>query len=228
LGFKVSSVVVCVPVSFRNLEREHTKKVFTELGLTVSRLIDEPVAAAVAYDIHKITTGNRRVLVFDLGGGTFDVTTLWVAKSGSITVLGTAGDGHLGGQDFDQVVFRLIQSVCPSVTVQQAEDVKIALTSSPQVHFTGSDGCRRLVTESEFAAAAEILLKRMAEEIDVALDNQMMQKSDFDDLVLVGGGSRMPIVRKLLKHLFADTKVKFHDSLDPDTVVAIGAANVLD
>jgi molecular chaperone DnaK (HSP70) len=229
LGFRVNSVVVCVPVSFRNLEREHTRKVFTELGLTVTRLVEEPVAAAVAYDIHKITSGNRRVVVFDLGGGTFDVTTLWVAKSGSITVLGTTGDSHLGGQDFDQAILGLLRQKCPDMTVDLAEQVKIALTTQKVVKsMKTASGCNLEISETQFQEISRDLLQRIAREIVQALENQMMDKKDIDDVVLVGGGSRMPIVRNLLKTFFFDTHAQFHDSLDPDTVVALGAANILD
>jgi len=228
LGLSVSSVVVCVPVSFRNLEREHTKRVFFNLGLSISRIIEEPVAAAVAYDLHKITSGNRKALIFDLGGGTFDVTVLWVAESGSITVLGSSGDPGLGGQDFDSLLLPLLRQQCPAAGILDAEAAKIALTENDSVSVD-IHGCRAAVSAAEFEAGCQILLEKMSEIVTLALEDQMMKPDNVEDLVLVGGASRMPVVRKFLKRFFANSpKTRFHDNLDPDTIVALGAANILD
>ena len=228
-GFTVKSVVICVPVSFRNLEREHTRKVFTGLGLSISRVIDEPVAAALAYDLHKITRDNRKVMVFDLGGGTLDITILWAAATGSITVLGSAGDAKLGGQDFDRVMWSVLQSQCKDVTIQEAEELKIKLTTeNPASMKTRAFGCSMTISNDEYATASESLMQRIKSELDLSLENQMMAPDQVDDVVLVGGSSRMPIIRSLLLEYYSGTKAIFRDSLNPDTVVALGAANVLD
>ena len=227
LDLSASVVVVCVPVSFRTLEREHTRKVFQSLGLTLASTVEEPVAAAVAYNLHRITEGNRRALIFDLGGGTFDVTVLWVAESGSITVLGSSGDAAVGGQDFDAVLLPLLTEQCPGATMADAEAAKIELTDRDEV-TRAIGACNARVSNSEFEAVSSELLLKISEKVTLALEDQMLKAEDVEDLVLVGGASRMPIIRKFLKKYFAHSpKTRFHDSLDPDTVVALGAANIL-
>jgi molecular chaperone DnaK len=226
--YKIQSAVICVPVSFDNTQREHTKLIYKSLGISVSRVIEEPIAAAMAYNLHNIS--NRRVLVFDVGGGTTDITLLWVAaNSGSITVLSTSGDSKLGGRNFDQIVLDILNQKCPGEekewTVFDAETVKIQLSGAELVQV--DEECE--ITEIDLIEGGQELLDKIANLIDYVLDAVSVDVMDIDDIVMVGGSSRMPVLNKMLmKYFKSNPNIQIHNHLNPDTVVAIGAANILD
>ncbi|EER04709.1 Heat shock 70 kDa protein, putative [Perkinsus marinus ATCC 50983] len=228
-------VVICVPVEFNQLQRDATRRVYEELGLTVTRLIDEPVAAAVAYNLHQRSGGasSRVVVVFDLGGGTLDVSVLQVATfSGSINVLSTSGDQQLGGQDFDRVLAKLINQKCKRQNPDHpehysnvmAERVKRELTVRENTTVCGG----QLITRDEFAEAASELLDRIYDTMHRSMRLVMLDPEYVSDVVFAGGASRMPIVQDTVYAAFEDADPRFHTELDPDLLVALGAANIVD
>ncbi|CAE7257539.1 HSPA5 [Symbiodinium natans] len=246
LGFEISRVVICVPAKFGVAETKATQESFERAGMKVMRILEEPTAAAVAYNLHQ-GEGVRHVLVYDIGGGTLDTSLLYM-NGNAVSVLSVAGDDHLGGSDFDTQMRRLLESKlergeartsaagvgkesCDSSGLHiLAEAVKIRLSNNSQAEaICHSDGIDRVlvVTRAEFEESAAELFGRAMAPVQKVLDDQMMTADYIDDVVLVGGASRMPKLRELLQEFFGPTK-RLHTEIDPDITVAWGAASVLD
>jgi molecular chaperone DnaK (HSP70) len=246
VGYPIYRAVICVPAKFSQNQTKATQQAFEKAGFKVMRVLEEPTAAAVAYNLHK-SGAVKHVLVYDLGGGTLDTSLLYM-NGRSISLLGVAGDDHLGGSDFDLrmrtlLEAKVVNSAAPEVPPMPlqgcdrnglgivAEEAKIKLSSadSVEVHCLADDGKARVmtVTRAEFEEACKDLFDRSMAPVEKALADQMMTADNIDDIVLVGGASRTPKIRTLLKGYLGEGK-RLHTEIDPDTVVAYGAANILD
>ena len=256
LGHEViTSAVICVPAAFGPEQIKATAEAFKLAGLRVARILKEPVAAAVAYGLNRVK-GIDHILVYDFGGGTLDVSVLYV-QDGSVEVVANFGDNDLGGTDFDHclahtihervateksddsVTIKLLEEKdslldnCdePSAFIRLAETLKIALTDSE----TASIRCRRRentvieATVSRKAFETTLcghLFDRAIKVVRDTLETSMIRSSEIDEVVLVGGTSRIPKVRTDLK--LALNVSKLNTDIDPDITVAIGAASVID
>ena len=241
LGEPVTQAVITVPAYFNDAQREATQVAGTIAGLEVLRIVNEPTAAALAYGLEK--EGDRNVAVYDLGGGTFDITILHVGD-GVFEVKSTNGDTHLGGDDFDQrLVKHLVEefhkregmdpSTDPSAAQrlrQAAEDAKIELssltTSEINLPFITADqtGPKHLVqslTRAKVEALTEDLIEKTVGPCEAALNDAGLAASDIDDVILVGGMTRMPAVVERVRAIFGKEPNR---SINPDEVVALGAA----
>ena len=241
LGETVDQAVITVPAYFNDSQRNATKNAGEIAGLKVLRIINEPTAAALAYGLDKLA--NETILVFDLGGGTFDVSVLDVGE-GVFEVKSTAGDSHLGGDDFDNKVvdwlaseFKKEQGVDlmkDRAAVQRlreaAERAKIELSSQVSTHInlpyiTAVDNEPKHLdinlTRSKFEELTSDLMERVKKPFNTALEDAKMKPTEVDEVILVGGSSRMPQVQELVKSL---TGKDPNRSVNPDEVVAIGAA----
>lgn len=241
LGTKVDSAVITVPAYFDDSQRKATKDAGEIAGLNVLRIINEPTAASLAYGLEK--KGNETILVFDLGGGTFDVSILEVSE-GLVQVVSTSGDSHLGGDDFDQkIVAWLVTEFKKESGVdltqdrqavqrlrEAAEKAKIELstlvTTEINLPFiTTVDGQPQhlvmTLTRAKFDELCLDLLERIKRPFQQALDDAKLKAQEVDEIVLVGGSSRMPMVNDLVKSI---TGKEPNRSVNPDEVVAIGAA----
>ncbi len=242
LGEKVDRAVITVPAYFNDSQRQATKDAGEIAGLKVERIINEPTAAALAYGLEK--KKNARIAVFDLGGGTFDVSILDVGD-GVFEVLGTSGDGHLGGDDFDQ---RLIDFIADEFRKKEgidvrkdamalqrlkeaAEKAKIELSNQLEtavnLPFITADqnGPKHLqvtVTRSRFEDLCKDLFDRLRGPCEQALKDAKLNPKDVQEVVLVGGSIRIPKVQELAKEIFQTQELD--RSINPDEVVAIGAA----
>lgn len=253
MGYDIKRAVICVPAKFGVQEAKATRLAFEQAGFKVMRVLDEPTAAAVAYNLHK-DTGARTVLVYDIGGGTLDTSLLFM-NGHAVSMLGVAGDDRLGGSDFDKKVLKLLQEKLPTAAEseappsdkfgvsplhlcdrnglhQLAEEAKIRLSSEATVEVqcldTSSKSARTIgITVKEFEDASKDLFDRAIHPVEKVLEDQRMEASDVDDVVLVGGASRTPRLRTLLREYFGDGK-RLHTDIDPDVTVAYGAANILD
>lgn len=244
LGYPVHRAVICVPAKFGSAETKATVKAFEQGGIKVMRVLEEPTAAAIAYNLHK-GEGVRHVLVYDIGGGTLDTSLLYM-NARTVNVLGVAGDDNLGGSDFDHRVQALLEAklaagVAPGAPASGlehcatglgvlAERAKIALSgeASAEVRCLAEDGRSRdmRVTREEFEKASADLFARAVNPINKVLEEQHMSTDDINDIVLVGGASRMPQLRELIRQLFGSKRM--HTEIDPDVTVAYGAANIVD
>mmetsp|Transcript_58520 Transcript_58520/g.136755 ORF Transcript_58520/g.136755 Transcript_58520/m.136755 type:complete len:416 (+) Transcript_58520:71-1318(+) len=245
-GYPISRAVISVPAKFSSEGIQATRLAFERAGFKVMRVLEEPFAAAVAYNLHK-SEGVRQVLVYDIGGGTLDVSALYM-NGQAVNLMGVAGDEHLGGSDFDHRMREVLEEKLPSAEVLHktdadvarcdrgyllvaSEQAKIALSSdlSTEVKCVADDGnVRRIViTQQEFEHACTSLYERALRPVEQVLNDMMMSPGDIDDVVLVGGASRMPRVRQLLQDFFGEDK-KLHTEVDPDVTIAYGAANILD
>jgi len=242
LGTTVTEAVITVPAYFNDAQRQATKEAGEIAGLKVSRIINEPTAAALAYGIDK-KGKDEKIAVYDLGGGTFDISILEVGD-GVFEVLSTNGDTHLGGDDFDQVIidwladeFNKEESIDlrkDPMALQRlkeaAEKAKIELSSStkteinlPYVTATAS-GPKHLVrtlTRAKFEQLSDSLVKRSMEPVEKALKEAGLTTADIDEVILVGGSTRIPIIQEDVKKYFGKEP---HKGVNPDEVVAIGAA----
>jgi molecular chaperone DnaK len=242
LGEKVTEAVVTVPAYFNDAQRQATKDAGRIAGLEVLRIINEPTAAALAYGLDK--KGNETVLVFDLGGGTFDVSILDVGD-GVVEVRATSGDTHLGGDDFDR---RLVDHIADEFQTQEgidlrkdpqalqrlfeaAEKAKIELSAVTQTQvnlpFITADqnGPKHLVTtimRSTFEQITNDLLDRCLGPVQQAMTDAKVTANDIDEVILVGGSTRMPAVQNLVRRLTAGKDPNM--TVNPDEVVAVGAA----
>ncbi len=242
LGEKVTEAVITVPAYFNDAQRQATKDAGKIAGLDVKRILNEPTAAALAYGLDK-KKSNEKVAVFDLGGGTFDISVLELGD-GVFEVRSTDGDTHLGGDDFDQ---RLIDYLADEFKKQEgidlrkdpmalqrlkeaAEKAKIELSSRTDTEVNlpfitaTQDGPKHLViniTRAKFEALCADLFDRMLEPCRRAMKNAKLEVSDIDEVVLVGGSTRIPKVQEMVKQFFGKEPNK---SVNPDEVVAIGAA----
>jgi heat shock protein 5 len=239
LGEKVTHAVVTVPAYFNDAQRQATKDAGTIAGMTVMRIINEPTAAAIAYGLDK-KDGEKTILVFDLGGGTFDVTLLTI-DSGVFEVLATNGDTHLGGEDFDQRVMKYLlkkfekdhnkDASKDKRAVQklrrEVERVKRALSSQHQARleiesfFEGVDYSETL-TRARFEELNIDLFKKTLLPVQKVLEDAALKKSDVDEIVLVGGSTRIPKVQQLIKDFFNGKEP--NRGVNPDEAVAYGAA----
>jgi len=242
LGMGVSEAVITVPAYFNDAQRQATKEAGEIAGLTVKRIINEPTAAALAYGLDKKDV-DQKIIVFDCGGGTHDVSVLELGD-GVFEVKATDGDTHLGGDDFDQVIidwlaeeFKKDESIDlreDAMALQRlkeaAEKAKIELSSTtsteinlPYVTATAS-GPKHLVrtlTRASFEQLADSLIKRTIKPCEEALKGAGYGKSDIDEVILVGGSTRIPAVVDAVKAFFSKDPSK---GVNPDEVVAIGAA----
>jgi len=221
LGGPIEGVVITVPAYFDDAQRQATRDAGRLAGLEVMRLMAEPTAAAVAYGLDR---GSKGVYaVFDLGGGTFDISILKLVD-GVFEVKATGGDSALGGDDLDRAIATGIlgtlerAQVAPAVA--EARRVKEALTTAETARFT-LGAIARTVTRADLAAWAQPLLERCAKSCRRALKDAEVAKADLDGVILVGGSTRSPVVRDFVAELFGKTPLA---DLDPDQVVALGAA----
>ena len=237
LGESITKAVITVPAYFNDSQRQATKDAGMIAGLEVLRIINEPTAASLAYGLQKKTQGT--IAVYDLGGGTFDISILKL-KNGIFEVLATNGDTHLGGDDFDQILADLILSEIRSEYgldlsnhpdhVQairlEAERAKIRLSeeASTAVDLDLPDGKRRFsreFTRSQLEGLCAALVERTLGPCRFALKDSGLTPNDIDEVVLVGGSTRMPMVRQQVEMFFGKQP---HCDLNPDEVVALGAA----
>jgi len=239
LGKKVTHAVVTVPAYFNDAQRQATKDAGVIAGMHVMRIINEPTAAAIAYGMDK-KEGEKNVLVFDLGGGTFDVSLLTI-DNGVFEVVSTNGDTHLGGEDFDQRVMehfiklykkkkgkdlrkdnRAVQKLR-----REVEKAKRALSSAHQVRievesmFDGEDFSESL-TRAKFEELNMDLFRGTMKPVQKVLEDADMQKKDVDEIVLVGGSTRIPKIQQLVKEFFNGKEPS--RGINPDEAVAYGAA----
>jgi molecular chaperone DnaK len=242
LGQTVTEAVVTVPAYFNDSQRQATKEAGEISGLKVQRIINEPTAAALAYGMDK-GGKDKKIAVYDLGGGTFDISILELGD-GVFEVLSTNGDTHLGGDDFDQVIIDFLAEEFKNseqidlrkdpMALQRlkeaAEKAKIELSSSAQTEINlpyvtaTSSGPKHLVTtltRAKFEKLSDTLVKRSMEPVKKALKDASLTKNDIDEVILVGGSTRIPIIQKEVEALFGKKPSK---GVNPDEVVAVGAA----
>ena len=242
LGQSVTEAVITVPAYFNDAQRQATKEAGEIAGLTVKRIINEPTAAALAYGLDKMSK-DMKIVVFDCGGGTHDVSVLELGD-GVFEVLATDGDTHLGGDDFDQTLidhlvdeFKKENGMDISkdpMALQRlreaAEKAKIELSSSPQTEINlpyvtaDSTGPKHLVmtiTKSKFDQLTRSLVDRTIKPCESALKNAKLKPSDIDEIILVGGSTRIPAIQEAVKKFFGKEPSK---GVNPDEVVALGAA----
>ena len=241
LGEKVTSAVITVPAYFNDAQRQATKDAGKIAGLDVLRIVNEPTAAALAYGLEK--DKSEKVLVFDLGGGTFDVSILEIGD-GVHEVLSTSGDTHLGGDDFDQ---KIINWICEEFKKQEgmdltsdkqamqrikeaAEKAKCELSSVVETTISlpyitaDANGPKHLeltLSRAKFEDLSRDLLDRCKKPVEQALSDAGLSKNDINEVVLVGGSTRIPAVQQLVKEY---TGKEPNQSVNPDEVVAVGAA----
>lgn len=239
LGEKVTHAVVTVPAYFNDAQRQATKDAGTISGMTVMRIINEPTAAAIAYGLDK-NDGEKNILVFDLGGGTFDVTLLTI-ENGVFEVLSTNGDTHLGGEDFDQRVMKYFikkfkkengKDIAKDKKAMQklrreVERVKRSLSSQHQARLEieslidGLDFSETL-TRARFEELNLDLFKKTLTPVKKVLEDGGLKKTELDEIVLVGGSTRIPKVQQLIKDFFNGKEP--NRGINPDEAVAFGAA----
>jgi molecular chaperone DnaK len=243
LGTEVTGAVITVPAYFNDAQRQATKEAGEIAGLEVKRIINEPTAAALAYGMDKKAT-DQKIVVFDLGGGTHDVSILELGD-GVFEVLSTDGDTHLGGDDFDQVIIDwLVQEFKDEnggidlskdpMALQRLKDaaekakIELSSTSSSEInlpYIMPVDGVPkhlvRSLSQAKFEQLADELIKRTIEPCASALKAADLSKSDIDEVILVGGSTRIPAVQAAVKEYFGKEPSK---GVNPDEVVAVGAA----
>ncbi|MBW6463860.1 MAG: molecular chaperone DnaK [Dethiobacteria bacterium] len=241
LGEKVTDAVITVPAYFNDAQRQATKDAGKIAGINVLRIINEPTAASLAYGLDK--KSNETILVFDLGGGTFDVSILEVGD-GVFEVKSTNGDTHLGGDNFDKVVvdwladeFKKDQGIdlrqdkqALQRLIEAAEKAKIELSSTTETSISvpfitaGADGPKHLdtkLTRAKFEDLTHHLVERTRQPVKDALADAKITEKDIDEVILVGGSTRIPAVKKLVRELIGKDP---NESVNPDEVVALGAA----
>ncbi|ODN84580.1 hsp71-like protein, variant [Cryptococcus amylolentus CBS 6039] len=240
LGGNVSKAVVTVPAYFNDSQRQATKDAGTIAGLDVLRIINEPTAAAIAYGLDKKTEGEKNVLIFDLGGGTFDVSLLTI-EEGIFEVKATAGDTHLGGEDFDN---RLVNHFVQEFKRKNKKDLssnaralrrlrtaceraKRTLSSAAQTTieidslFDGIDFYTS-ITRARFEELCQDLFRSTMDPVEKVLRDSKIDKSNVNEIVLVGGSTRIPKIQKLVSDMFSGREP--NRSINPDEAVAYGAA----
>ena len=246
LGSEVTDAVITVPAYFNDSQRQATKDAGKIAGLNVQRIINEPTAAAVAYGLDQ-KKGDKKIAVYDLGGGTFDVSIIDISDidgENQIEVLSTNGDTQLGGEDFDS---RLIDHIVDEFKKEQnfdlrsdplalqrlkdsAEKAKIELSNGQQADInipyitadaSGPKHLNMKVTRALFESMVEDLVQRTINPCEIALKDAKLSKSDINDVILVGGQTRMPLVQKVVKEYFGKDPRK---DVNPDEAVAAGAA----
>ncbi|KAI0656280.1 heat shock protein 70 [Cubamyces menziesii] len=238
LGRQVSHAVVTVPAYFNDAQRQATKDAGTIAGLQVLRIINEPTAAAIAYGLDK-KGGESQIIVYDLGGGTFDVSLLSI-DDGVFEVLATAGDTHLGGEDFDNRVIDFLVKQYKKKTgtdvtsnlralgklKREVEKAKRTLSSQQSTRieieaFEGGNDFSETLTRAKFEELNMDLFRKTMKPVEQVLKDANLKKEDIDEIVLVGGSTRIPKVQQLLKEYFGKEPSK---GINPDEAVAYGAA----
>lgn len=241
LGESVTDAVITVPAYFNDAQRQATKEAGEIAGLVVKRIINEPTAAALAYGLDK--KGDSKIVVFDCGGGTHDVSILDLGD-GVFEVLSTDGDTHLGGDDFDQTIIDYLSTEFKNdngidlrndpMSLQRlreaSEKAKIELSTSPQTEINlpyltaDAQGPKHLVmtiTKSKFEQLTQSLVDRTIKPCETALKNAGLTINDIDEIILVGGSTRIPAIQEAVKKFFGKEPSK---GVNPDEVVALGAA----
>jgi len=242
LGETVTDAVITVPAYFNDAQRQATKEAGEIAGLNVRRIINEPTAAALAYGLDK--KGDSKIVVFDCGGGTHDVSVLDLG-GGVFEVLSTDGDTHLGGDDFDRVIIDYLveefkndnggldiskDAMALQRLREGAEKAKVELSSSSQTEInlpylsadaTGPKHLVKTLTRAKFEQLADELIKRTIAPCKSALKNAKLKVSDIDEIILVGGTTRIPAIQNAVKEFFGKEPSK---GVNPDEVVALGAA----
>ena len=240
LGTPVTHAVVTVPAYFNDAQRQATKDAGTIAGLNVLRIINEPTAAAIAYGLDKKDDKESRILVFDLGGGTFDVSLLSI-DDGVFEVLSTAGDTHLGGEDFDNRVQEYLVKQYKNKTGQDpsknqrsmgklkraVEQAKRQLSSQASVKveieaFYQGEDMSETLTRAKFEEINNDLFRKTLKPVEQVLKDAKVKKDEVDDIVLVGGSTRIPKVQQLLQEFFNGKQLS--KGINPDEAVAYGAA----
>jgi len=242
LGTSVNEAVITVPAYFNDAQRQATKEAGEIAGLKVARIINEPTAAALAYGLDK-KGKEQKVAVYDLGGGTFDISILEIGD-GVFEVLSTNGDTHLGGDDFDHVIIDWLADgfkkdegidlrkdpMALQRLKEAAEKAKIELSSTTSTEINlpyitaGASGPKHLVktlTRAQFEKLAHDLIKRSIDPVKKALKDADLTVNDIDEVILVGGSTRIPRIQEEVKKFFGKEP---HKGVNPDEVVAIGAA----
>lgn len=241
LGETVKDVVITVPAYFNDSQRQATKDAGLIAGLNVLRIINEPTAAALAYGLEKNLSGEKNVLIFDLGGGTFDVSVLTIDEGSFFEVQATAGNTHLGGEDFDN---RFVEHFVEEFKRKFKKDLKgnpralrrlktacerakRTLSSSTQANIeidSLSDGIDfySRITRAKFEELCLDLFRSCLEPVKQALTDSQLDKSQIHEVVLVGGSTRIPKIQQLLEEFFSDKQLS--KSINPDEAVAYGAA----
>jgi len=241
LGHKVNKAVITVPAYFNDAQRQATKDAGQIAGLEVMRIINEPTAAALAYGLDR--KAQEKIVVFDLGGGTFDVSVLEVAD-GVFRVISTNGDTHLGGDDFDQALInhvadqfqreqgidlrkdamamQRLQEACEKakkeLSTAQSTDINLPFITADA---SGPKHLQMTITRAEFEKLCDPLVERCRGPVIQALKDAKLDPKEIDEVVLVGGSTRIPKVQELVKKLFSKEP---HKGVNPDEVVALGAA----
>ncbi len=242
LGQDVTEAVITVPAYFNDAQRQATKEAGEIAGLKVQRIINEPTAAALAYGLDK-SDSDKKIAVYDLGGGTFDISILELGD-GVFEVLSTNGDTHLGGDDFDQVIINFLAEDFKAAEgmdlredpmalqrlKEAAEKAKIELSSSTQTEINlpyvtaTASGPKHLVTtltRAKFEQLADDLVKRSMDPVKQALSDAGLSTDEVDEIILVGGSTRIPVIQEQVEQFFGKKPSK---GVNPDEVVAIGAA----
>ncbi len=242
LGHKVNKAVITVPAYFNDAQRQATKDAGQIAGLEVMRIVNEPTAAALAYGLEK--KKDEKIVVFDLGGGTFDVSVLDVSKDGVFQVVSTNGDTHLGGDDFDQTMInhvadqfqreqgidlrkdpmamQRLQEACEKAKKElssaQSSDINLPFITADA---NGPKHLQMSISRSQFEQMCDHLVERCRGPVLQALKDAKLEPKDIDEVVLVGGSTRIPKVQELVRKLFSKEP---HKGVNPDEVVALGAA----
>ena len=243
LGSPVTQAVITVPAYFNDAQRQATKDAGKIAGLDVLRIINEPTAAALAYGLDKSENKNQKILVYDLGGGTFDVSILEIG-SGVFEVLSTNGNTHLGGDDFDNKIINLLvedfkanngidlssDKMAMQRLKEAAEKAKIDLSSSVTTTInlpfitadaTGPKHLEYELTRAKFESLIDDYIKESLAKVQAALDDAKLTKDQIDKVILVGGSSRIPAVQEAIKNFMGKEPFK---GINPDECVAMGAA----
>jgi molecular chaperone DnaK len=246
LGYTVNKAVITVPAYFNDAQRQATKDAGQIAGLEVARIINEPTAAAMAYGLDK-TQNEQKIVVFDLGGGTFDVSVLELNDDDGMKVfevISTSGDTHLGGDDFDEVLIHYVadefkknngvdlrddtmalqrlQEACEKAKKElssaQSSDINLPFITADA---NGPKHLQMSISRSKFEELVDELVERCKKPVEQALKDAKLSPSDIDEIVLVGGSTRVPKVQAMVKGIFGKDP---HKGVNPDEVVAVGAA----
>ena len=246
LGHEVTEAVITVPAYFNDSQRQATKDAGKIAGLEVKRIINEPTAAALAFGVDKAEKRDKKVAVYDLGGGTFDVSIIEISGDDDkqFEVLSTNGDTHLGGEDFDQKIIDFLvdefkkengvdlkkDTMAIQRLKEAAEKAKVELSSTAQTEVNlpyitaDASGPKHLLvklTRAKFESMVEELVKRSIKPCEIALKDAGLSVNDIDDVILVGGQTRMPMVQEAVEKFFGKAPRK---DINPDEAVAAGAA----
>lgn len=232
LNEEVTEAIISVPAYFNDTQRRATKRAGELAGIKVERIINEPTAAAIAYGFHE-KNSNTKFLVFDLGGGTFDVSVLELYKN-IMEVRAVAGDNYLGGEDFTKILMDMVANKknldldaldekSYNMFRKQAEIVKRSFSDNKEVEFKcliNDEEIKCDITLSEYEKSCELLLAKLRKPIERALSDAAIKLKEIDTIVLVGGGTKLPIIRSFVSKLFGRLPAT---NINPDEVVAIGA-----